>query len=290
VLPGCHLTPGDIEELKDIMAAFGLSAVVLPDVSGSLDGHIPPDWRGTTLGGASLENIKGMGRSVATLAIGEQMRAAGQALHERTGVPLHVFDRLTGLVCNDRLMSTLSEISAMLDAHFHIGKVKVAIGAEPDLLFAAASTLHEMGAELVSCVTTTHAKVLEQLPVEKVLIGDLEDLELAAKDADLLITHSHGRQAAERLNKPFMRLGFPIFDRIGNSHRLMVGYRGTRQFIFEVANMMLAHLPHADPNHWPLPEAASRVALPPTIPPSLSASATLPWPTSSQPSTQGVAP
>jgi nitrogenase molybdenum-iron protein NifN len=307
VLPGCHLTPGDIEELKDIMGAFGLSAVVLPDVSGSLDGHIPPDWRGTTLGGASLDNIKGMGRSVATLAIGEQMRAAGQTLHERTGVPLHVFDRLTGLVCNDRLMSTLSEISgksvpdkfkrqrsqlldAMLDAHFHIGKVKVAIGAEPDLLFAAASTLHEMGAELVSCVTTTHSKVLEQLPVEKVLIGDLEDLELAAKDADLLITHSHGRQAAERLNKPFMRLGFPIFDRIGNSHRLMVGYRGTRQFIFEVANMMLAHLPHADPDHWPLPEAASRVALPPTIPPSLSASATLPWPTSSQPSTQGVAP
>lgn len=299
LLPGGHLTPGDIDELKDIIAAFGLRAVVLPDVSGSLDGHIPPDWRGTTLGGTTLEDIRGMGRAIATLAVGEQMREAGTRLSERTGVPLHLFDRLTGLACNDRLMSTLSQLSgrpvperlrrqrsqlldAMLDGHFYTGKLKVAIGAEPDLLHAAGSLLHEMGAELVSCVTTTHSSVLAQLPVEQVLIGDLEDLEAAAQGADLLITHSHGRQAAERLGKPFLRLGFPIFDRIGNAHRVMVGYRGTRQFIFDVANLVLEHLPHAGPQHWPLPEAAQRVAQPVAVP--------LPWPVKEPASTDGVAP
>jgi len=61
---------------------------------------------------------------------------------------------------------------------------------------------------------------------------------------------------------PFLRMGFPIFDRIGNAHRLMVGYRGTRAFLFEVANLMMGHLPHATPDHWPLPEAAQRVARP----------------------------
>lgn len=279
LLPGCHLTPADIEELRELCDAFGFEVTALPDVSRSLDGHIPADWRGTTLGGATLGEAAAMGEARATLAIGEHMREAGELLEQITGVPTHVFDRLTGLACNDRLVQLLSQLSgrpvparlrrqrsqlldAMLDAHFHLGKLKVAIGAEPDLLHAAGSTLHEMGAELVRCVTTTSSPLLAQMPTEHVLIGDLEDLEQGAADADLLITHSHGRQAAERLNKPFLRMGFPIFDRIGNSHRLMVGYRGTRGFLFEVANLMLGHLPHATPDHWPLSDAALRVAKP----------------------------
>jgi len=88
-----------------------------------------------------------------------------------------------------------------------------------------------------------------------------------------MMTHSHGRQAAERIDKPFFRLGFPVFDRIGNAHRLMVGYRGTRQFIFEVANLMMAHIPRAVPDTWPLPDVAQRVAKP------LDEQAELPWPT-----------
>lgn len=286
LLPGCHLTPADIEEIRELCESFGFAITALPDVSRSLDGHIPADWRGTTLGGTTLEEAAAMGQATATLAIGEQMRPAGELLAQLTGVPTHVFDRLTGLASNDRLVQLLSQLSgqpvparirrqrsqlldAMLDAHFHLGKLKVAIGAEPDLLHAAGSTLHEMGAELVCCVTTTHSPLLAQLPAESVLIGDLEDLETGAAQADVLITHSHGRQAAERLDLPFLRMGFPIFDRIGNAHRLMVGYRGTRAFLFEVANLMMGRLTHATPDHWPLPEAAQRVARPghtPSIP------------------------
>lgn len=279
LLPGSHLTPGDLEEIKQILDDFGLTAITLPDVSGSLDGHIPSDWRGTTLGGSPHDDIARMGESTVTLAIGEQMRDAAQALEQLTGTPYHLFDRLTGLECNDAFLMTLSKISgqpvpqkyrrqrsqlldAMLDGHFHLGHKTVAIGAEPDLLFAAGSMLHEMGAELTCCVTTTHSSVLSKLPAETVLLGDLEDLESGAARCDLMLTHSHGRQAAERLNKPFFRIGFPIFDRIGNAHRLMVGYRGTRQFIFEVANLLMDHIPHADPHSWPLPDAAKRVAKP----------------------------
>jgi nitrogenase molybdenum-iron protein NifN len=166
-------------------------------------------------------------------------------------------------------------LDAMLDGHFYLGGVKVAIGAEPDLMFAAGSLLNEMGAQLTCCVTTTHSAVLAQLPADTALLGDLEDLEKGAAECDLLITHSHGRQAAERLNKPFLRLGFPIFDRIGNAHRVMVGYRGTRQFIFEVANLMMAHIPHADEGSWPLPDIAQRVARPIVAEPELTSPLTL---------------
>src|SRR6516164_1864306 len=49
VLPGCHLTPGDLDELRALIEAFGLEPVFLPDIAGSLDGHIPDDFTPTTI-------------------------------------------------------------------------------------------------------------------------------------------------------------------------------------------------------------------------------------------------
>ena len=269
LLPGSHLSPADIDELREIIEAFGLSVIVLPDISGSLDGHIPPDWRGTTLGGTTLDQIRAAGASAFTIGVGEQTREGAEALQAIAGTPLEIFQRLTGLECNDRFLQRLAQISgrpvpakyrrqrsqlldAMLDGHFYTGGVKVAIGAEPDLLLAVGSLLHEMGADLRCCISTTKSPAHALLPAAQVVLGDLEDLERGAADCDLLITHSHGRQAAERLNKPLLRIGFPVFDRIGNAHRRMVGYRGTMDLIFEVANLMMQQTVHHQPDDWPL--------------------------------------
>ena len=275
VLPGCHLTPGDIDEVRELIEAFGLTPVFAPDVSGSLDGHIPDQWLGTTIGGTPLAALRGLGGAVHTLALGEQMRPAAEALQQRCGVPFTVYDRLTGLTATDAFVQHLSQLSgravperirrqrsqlvdAMLDGHFHFGNVKVALGAEPDLLWSAGMFLAEMGADLSVCVTTTRSPLLERLPASEVLIGDLEDFELSAAAAgcDLLMTHSHGRQAAQRLGKPLFRLGIPMFDRIGNAHIRHVGYRGTRNFVYEVGNLLMDQIHAASPQDWPLPAAS----------------------------------
>ena len=141
-------------------------------------------------------------------------------------------------------------MDAMLDAHFYFGGKKIAIGAEPDLLAAVGKLFVGIGAELTAVVTTTHSPVLEKLPTKEVLIGDLEDLEQRAQGCDLLITHSHGRQMAERLNIPFLRMGMPLFDRLGAAHRLSVGYRGTRDLIFEIGNVFMANEHEASPATW----------------------------------------
>lgn len=267
VLPGCHITPGDIDELRDIFEAFSLDPVFLPDLSGSLDGHISDEFSPTTTGGLSVAQIKKMGSALFTIAIGEQMHGAAITLEHRTGVPYKLFDRLTGLAANDALMKFLSTISgvpvpqkyrrqrsqlldAMLDGHFYFGGMRVAIAAEPDLLSAMAHWLHEMGCEIQTAVTTTQSPALDRLPVEEVVLGDLEDLEMRATGADLLVTHSHGRQAAERLGIPLFRVGLPIFDRLGAGHRLSVGYRGTRDLIFEVGNVFLASAHEPTPSTW----------------------------------------
>ena len=92
---------------------------------------------------------------------------------------------------------------------------------------------------------------------------------LAEKGAQVILTHSHGRQAAARLGKPLLRIGIPMFDRVGNAHVCHVGYRGTRRFVCEVANTMLEHLPHHGPDDWPLPAAslaAAAVSVPAVVP------------------------
>lgn len=267
VLAGSHLSPGDIEEIREIIRDFGLNPVILPDLSGSLDGHIPSDFSPTTIGGTTLDEIRSMGSSGVTLVVGEHMLPAAVELGMKADVPYVVFDRLLGLEANDEFFAFLSKASgkpipgkyrrqrsqlvdAMLDGHFFFGGKKIAIGAEPDLLWAVSSMLHEMGCEIEAAVTTTASEMLEKIQAKEVLIGDLEDLEQRAVSCDLLITHSHGRQMAERLGIPFLRMGLPIFDRLGSAHRLSVGYRGMRDLIFEIGNLFLANDHEVGPDTW----------------------------------------
>lgn len=273
LLPGAHMTPADVEELAGLIRAFGLDPVILPDLSLSLDGHLADDWRGHSLGGTRLSDIATMAGSIATLAIGEAMRPAAMKL-QALGVPAHVVPSVTGLAAVDGLVSLLMTLSgadvpatvrrdrarladAMLDAHFQIGGLKVALGADPDLGFALGSTLAAMGAEL-TVVTTTGAAAAERIPADQVIVGDLGDLERAAEAAGarLLLTHSHGRMMAARLHLPHVRAGFPVFDRLGAQDVCRTGYRGTRAFLYEVANAVLSH------PHRPAPEdfGAARIS------------------------------
>lgn len=267
ILAGVHQTPGDIDEIRDIVEAFGLKPIIVPDISGSLDGHVPDTWVGTSLGGARIEDIERMGRSMHTIAIGEHMRGPADKLKARTGVDYTLFPSLTGLEATDRLMVLLSSLAgrsvpprlkrrrsqlvdAMMDCHFYFGGKKVAIGTDPDLLCTLAEVFAGLGAEVVAAVSSTgNSTRLAQVPCAEVEIGDIQTLEdrAAAAGAELLVTNAHGRMAAERLGIPLWRVGFPIFDRLGSAHRVSVGYAGTRDLLFEIANVFIgamhAHRP-----------------------------------------------
>jgi nitrogenase molybdenum-iron protein NifN len=107
-----------------------------------------------------------------------------------------------------------------------------------------------MGCKIQAAVTTAASPVLESIPIDEVLVGDLEDLELRSVRADLLVTHSHGRQAADRLQIPLFRVGIPVFDRLGAGQQVTVGYRGTRNLIFEVGNLLMANVLEPTPETW----------------------------------------
>lgn len=269
VLCGANLTPGDIEFVIESIESFGLRPLLIPDLSGSLDGHLDDnEYNALTTGGVSVEDIVTAGESIATLAVGESMAPAARILEKRAGVPCNVFGHLMGLDAVDNWFSTLAEISgnpvplrwqkqrsqlqdAMLDTHFMIGHTRVAIAADPDMLVGFDRLLSGMGAETVAAVVPTKGPALVESKLETVQVGDLEDLEHAAAQhsAQLLLTNSHGVESAHRLGIPILRIGFPQYDLVGGFQRCWFGYRGTSQALFDLANLVMSHHQEAAPYH-----------------------------------------
>jgi nitrogenase molybdenum-iron protein NifN len=259
VLVSPMLTPGDLEALRDLIEPFNLRPLLIPDLSESLDGSLTDDeFTPVTIGGTPVSELKTLGEAAATLVIGASLRKVGDLLQQKTGVPSHHFDHLYGLEANDALIMTLAEISeqpvpqrierqrsqlqdAMLDTHFMLGQLRVAIAADPDQLNAFVHLVNGMGCEVVTAISAANAPVLAEMPVASIKIGDLEDLEQLARQgrAQLLIGNSHAVASAERLGIPVLRAGFPLYDIIGGYQKTWIGYRGSRQALFDLANLVI---------------------------------------------------
>ena len=264
VLAGSFLTPGDVEHIKELIEAFGLRPLVLPDIGDSLDGHLTEmESSPVTIGGTPVGDIASLGESIATLVLGNSLFEAANFLTQQTCVPDYRFDCLMGLDAVDSFVSALAEISnkpvpekierqraqlqdAMVDAHFMLGFARVAIAADADLLYGFSRMVTEMGAEVVAAVAPARANILSDVMADKVTIGDLEDMENMARanDAQLVISNSHAVESAKRLGVPLLRAGFPQYDLLGGYQRLWVGYRGTRQALFDLANLLVEHGHH----------------------------------------------
>ena len=267
VLASAMLTPGDIEAIKEWVEAFGLRPIVVPDIGDSLDGHLTEaETSSLTIGGTPRSEIEIMGESTATLVVGPSLNKAANILKNRTGVPDYHFDGLMGLDECDAFTQALAEISgkpvpekierhraqlqdAMVDCHFMIGFARVALAADPDLLGQQVRFLTGMGAEVVSAVSPHKHESLISLPIAKVIIGDLEDMEKEARagKAQFIMANSHAAETADRLGLPLMRAGFPQYDHVGGYARTWVGYRGTRQALFDLANLMLGQHHELEP-------------------------------------------
>jgi nitrogenase molybdenum-cofactor synthesis protein NifE len=289
LLPGAHLTPADVEELKGMIEAFGLTVLAIPDAANALDGHIDEEVSPLSTGGIPVEVIRRAGRSVATLYVGDSLARAARRLEEACGVPAYGFTSATGLAEVDHLVATLSAIArrpvpeplrrwrsrlmdAMVDSHYAFGGKKVAVALEADHLKSLVRFLAGMGCEIQAAIAATRTRGLDALPAQRVLVGDLEDLEEAARGADLLVANSNGRQAAAKAGvKAHLRAGLPVFDRLGAHQRVSVGYRGTMNLVFEVANLFQANASEAQkpPQGAPMRSAAAprvRISSPTTDP------------------------
>lgn len=269
VLCGANLTPGDLEYLAETISAFGLRPLLIPDISGSLDGHLgDKPFSPVTTGGVSVKDISTAGDSLAILAVGESMHPVADWFAKRTELPAYKFGHLMGLEVVDEWLMTLANLSespvpdvyqrqrrqlqdAMLDAHFMLGMSRIAVAGDSDLVLGFAKLVNGLGAEAVSAVVPYATPAIKNAEGITPIIGDLEELELSAreKEAQLLICNSHGVETAKRLGVPILRAGFPQYDLLGGFQRIWFGYRGTSQALFDVANLLTEQHKDIAPYH-----------------------------------------
>ncbi len=255
LLPGAHLTPADVEEVKELIESFGLAAVCVPDLSAALDGHIDDEVSPLSTGGVSLEAIRSAGRSQAVLFVGDSLARAASKFGSKFHIPVLGVSSVTGVRETDRFVSVLSALSgreapqalrrrrsrlldAMADAHYEFGGKRAVVALETDALKTVAGFLSGMGTGVAAAVAATRTRGLSEIEAEELFVGDLEDVERAAEGTDLLVANSNGRQAAAKLGlKNHLRAGYPVFDRLGAHQRVWAGYCGTMNLVFEAANL-----------------------------------------------------
>jgi nitrogenase molybdenum-iron protein NifN len=271
LLPG-FVSPGDLRYLKEILADFALPGIVLPDISETLDGPAQDDYEKIPAGGTSLQDIRAMGRSRATLEFGRTLfplETAGRFLENQFGIPWRPLGMPIGLRETDRFFQVLEELSgrltppphdlergrlldAMVDGHKYIFGKKAVVYGEEDLVVGLTAFLAEIGVRPILCASGGHsgnfeeaiAAVTDGLLPEPPLVREGMDFYDIAEEAealapDLLVGHSKGYHLSRKWGAPLIRVGFPIHDRFGGQRVLHLGYRGAQSLLDRLVNTIL---------------------------------------------------
>ncbi|HRV93678.1 MAG TPA: nitrogenase component 1 [Anaerolineae bacterium] len=271
VMPGM-LSPADIRYLKTMLTDFGLSYVMLPDYSETLDGGLWDEYQHIQSGGTKVVEIESMGCAQASLEFGRVLAtqsSAGKTLAKKFNVPCHSLGTPIGIRETDQLLDTLEEITgrptpahyhrergrlldAYVDGHKYVSQKRAVVYGEEDLVIGLVSFLREIGIIPVICASGGESGLMEEKL--RAIVPDFDALgmsvwdgvdfveitELAEKcQPDFLIGNSKGFSVARQINVPLVRVGFPIHDRLGGSRVLHIGYAGAQQLFDKVANVLI---------------------------------------------------
>lgn len=272
LFPGM-VSPSDLRELKEIVASFDLSPILVPDYSDTLNGPLWTEYQRIPQGGTPVAALRATGGAAASIECGlilaGEKETAGTVLKNRFGVSLHRMGLPMGIGQSDLFFEALAAISgrpvpekytaqrgrlidAMVDGHKHVNGVRVALFGEEDLVAGLAAFCGEMGLIPALCATgggegrfarTVKGVVPEQFHGQMQILEDADfvtiEKAIEASGADLLMGHSKGYTMSRRLNLPLIRVGFPVHDRVDGSRLLHLGYRGAQQLFDRIANTLI---------------------------------------------------
>lgn len=254
VLAGSHLTPADFRELREIVEAFGLNPLFLPDLS-ALDGS-RQGFSSLATGGTSMDELNRMVFSDFTIVIGKSMEASAKCLQQKFGIEFRVFDGIAGMARTEELIETFARISgnpipgrferqrrilvdAMRDAHAFYGGKRACIALEPDHAAQMSRWLEEMGTAVPLAVIPTLSDAADNIHAAEIRIGDLFSIQ---GEFDVLIGNSHAESTAKKLGVPLYEMGFPVYKTLGYTSKVSIGYRGALNLIHEVGNLLMKGL------------------------------------------------
>ena len=270
VLPGM-LSAADLRHVKEILDECGISAIVLPDYSESMDGGTWAEYEAIQPGGTKLSAIAGMGAARATIEFGSVLsnaQSGGALLKEKFGVSLTRMAIPCGMRATDALFDAIEQLAgnpmpekfagerarlldAYVDGHKYIFGKRAIVFGEEDFVIAMTGFLHEIGLDPVLCASggrSGHfeAELRAHVPglAASALVKEGFDFSEIAESApelapDLFVGSSKGYSIARRMDVPHIRVGFPIHDRIGGQRVLHIGYRGAQQLFDQIVNTIM---------------------------------------------------
>lgn len=270
ILPG-WVEPGDMRLVARYCRMMNVKSVMLPDTSGVMDAPHTGHHDMFPKGGTQMSAIRTMGDSIGTLACGEWASTdAAKLLDTSCKVPFTLTEIPLGLSATDRFLMALSDMAGSLipeaitdergrlvdmiaDMSQYLFGKRVALWGDPDQLIPLTEFLLDMDMNPVYVVTGTPGKKFEKkirdiaadkLPEIKVAGGSCADMYklhqwIKNEPVDLLIGNTYGKYIARDENIPFVRLGFPILDRVGHQYFPTCGYEGGMRLVERILNAML---------------------------------------------------
>ncbi len=270
-----HISPEDTRWLKSLLASTGLSFVLLPDISESLDGGFANSYERLKKAGTTIHQIESMGRARATIELSEycpDKLSAGTFLADRFGVPMMRLSLPIGIEATDALLDQLTKLGgrvsaelgeerrryldATVDAHKHIATARVGVFGTPDFAGSVVRLCAEIGA--VPSVAATGSACPDfkwrVLPAMReaaarhmssdVVAFDEADFHKIATWCDsyhvnLLIGSSEAHRIAQERGIPLIRAAFPIHDHLGGQRVRTLGFAGSMFLLDSIANAMI---------------------------------------------------
>ena len=263
--------PADMRELKRIMRIMKIKSVLLPDTSDVLDTPMTGKFEMYPKGGTTIPEMVSMGDSMQSLCLGEwATQKAAIMLDNQCKVPFDIIDIPVGLRATDRFIQALAKagrvsvpekiteergrlIDVITDMHQYLYGKRVAVFGDPDNIIPLIEFLVDLDMKPVYIVSGTPGKKFEKrmeeilskcVPEAKYKNGPQADMFLMhqwikEEPVDLIIGNTYGKYIARDENIPFVRMGFPIIDRIGHSYFTTIGYQGGLRILEKILGVLM---------------------------------------------------
>ncbi|MCL0050109.1 hypothetical protein M1M87_01715 [Thermodesulfovibrionales bacterium] len=280
IIPGM-INPGDSREIKHLLTEMGIEFSFLFDTSKTLDAPLRPpmEFPYYPKGGTTVEAMEDIPNAIATFAFSKHEGTKGaEYLKNKFDIPAYIGPLLMGVHNTDMFLKNLSAatgkkvpeslldergmlMDTMADSYNHTMMKKVALFGDPDIVIGATRFVCELGMEPTVVLDGTKSKtfdkdiaeIMEEYSYEPKVFngGDLFEMDeyLKKNRPDVILGHSKRVDIAKEIDVPFVRFGFPVYDRFGYQKRPVLGYQGAELFLTNIVNAMLDHTYPDDRTH-----------------------------------------
>lgn len=283
IIPGM-VNPGDIREIKHILGLMDIEGIMLTDISDPFDSPLRPSATEYKpyypKGGTTVDELVDSANSMGTISLTKYAGSGALSLEKKHNVPAELGPIPIGIRNTDQFLRNLKKftgqdvtdelldergllIDSMADfASRYLHGRTAAIYGDPEITAGIARFVGELGMEPRLVLTGSNnqefVKDIEIVAKETgaeidTMVGqDMRAMEVYLKDnpVDLMIGSSDARLIAKQYDIPLVRVGFPVFDRVGYHRLPIVGYNGGIHLINLITNTILEK--YYEPEHWKL--------------------------------------